>query len=74
MLTLYPARHLGLDGEIGSIAPGKRADLVAFHVRSGFGDVERVWVGGEERFSAPQIEAKTSRSEAGILSAVAMSE
>lgn len=27
--TLLPARAIGLDGEIGSIAPGKRADLVA---------------------------------------------
>ena len=26
--TLVPARAIGLDGEIGSIAPGKRADLV----------------------------------------------
>ena len=26
--TLIPARAIGLDGEIGSIAPGKRADLV----------------------------------------------
>ena len=26
--TLLPARAIGLDGEIGSIAPGKRADLV----------------------------------------------
>ena len=26
--TLFPARAIGLDGEIGSIAPGKRADLV----------------------------------------------
>ena len=26
--TLIPAKAIGLDGEIGSIAPGKRADLV----------------------------------------------
>ena len=26
--TLIPAQVIGLDGEIGSIAPGKRADLV----------------------------------------------
>ena len=26
--TLIPAQAIGMDGEIGSIAPGKRADLV----------------------------------------------
>ena len=26
--TLIPARELGCEGEIGSIAPGKRADFV----------------------------------------------
>jgi alpha-D-ribose 1-methylphosphonate 5-triphosphate diphosphatase len=57
MITLHPARHLGMDGEIGSVEPGKRADLVAFHARSGFGDVMRVWVRGEERFSAPALGA-----------------
>jgi len=55
MITLHPARHLGLDAEIGSIAPGKRADLAAFQVRSGYGDVERAWVGGEERFHATAV-------------------
>jgi 5-methylthioadenosine/S-adenosylhomocysteine deaminase len=30
MLTLWGARALRLDGEIGSIEPGKRADLAAF--------------------------------------------
>ena len=57
MLTLHPARHLGLDDEIGSIATGKRADLAAFHARSGFGDVVRVWVRGEERFAAAAVGA-----------------
>jgi alpha-D-ribose 1-methylphosphonate 5-triphosphate diphosphatase len=57
MLTLHPARHLGMDGEIGSIVPGKRADLVAFHPRSGFSDVVRVWVRGEQRFAAPTLGA-----------------
>jgi alpha-D-ribose 1-methylphosphonate 5-triphosphate diphosphatase len=63
MLTLNPARHLGLDQKIGSIEIGKRADLTAFHVRAGFGDVERVWVGGEERFRASII----TRSDADFV-------
>lgn len=62
MMTLHPARHLGLDAEIGSIAPGKRADLAAFHVRSGFGDVERVWVNGEEKFCASCVTARDAHS------------
>ncbi len=57
MLTLHPARHLGMDGVIGSIVPGKRADLVAFHTRSGFSDVVLVWVRGEQRFAAPTLGA-----------------
>ena len=27
MATLYPARLLGLDGEIGQLSPGARADM-----------------------------------------------
>jgi alpha-D-ribose 1-methylphosphonate 5-triphosphate diphosphatase len=46
LLTLNPARHLGLDKLIGSIELGKRADLVAFHPRSGYADVAHVWVRG----------------------------
>jgi alpha-D-ribose 1-methylphosphonate 5-triphosphate diphosphatase len=65
MLTLNPARHLGRDQEIGSIELGRRADLTAFHVRSGFGDVVRVWVGGEERFRAPAIAADETDLQAG---------
>jgi hypothetical protein len=49
-VTLTPAEILGLGGEMGSIAPGKRADLVLAD-----GDllqittrVERMWIGGEE--------------------------
>ena len=49
-VTLTPAEILGLGAEMGSIAPGKRADLVVTD-----GDilqitttVERMWVGGEE--------------------------
>lgn len=49
-LTLTPAEILGLGTELGSIAPGKRADLVLTD-----GDilqitthVERMWIAGEE--------------------------
>jgi N-acetylglucosamine-6-phosphate deacetylase len=35
MMTLTPARILGLDNRIGSIAPGKDADIIIFdeHVK-----------------------------------------
>ena len=37
--TLLPARAIGLDGEIGSIAPGKRADLVVLDESLDMGSV-----------------------------------
>ena len=44
-VTLNPARCLGLDARLGSLEPGKLADLVAWddHLR-----VRRVWRGGRE--------------------------
>jgi N-acetylglucosamine-6-phosphate deacetylase len=43
MGSLYPARALGLDHQLGQIAPGFRADLVALN--DGL-EVQRVWRGG----------------------------
>jgi len=51
LLSLNPARHLGIDAELGSIEPGKRADLTAFHPRDGYADVIQTWVDGESRFT-----------------------
>jgi alpha-D-ribose 1-methylphosphonate 5-triphosphate diphosphatase len=47
LLTLHPARHLRIDGETGSIGLGKRADLIAFQPRNGYGEVLSVWVRGQ---------------------------
>ena len=49
MASAYPAAALGLDHELGRIAPGHRADLVllddALHVRG-------TWVGGHDSSGA----------------------
>ncbi len=49
-ITSTPAEILGLGGEIGSIAPGRRADLVLTDgdILEITTDIERMWVGGEE--------------------------
>jgi N-acetylglucosamine-6-phosphate deacetylase len=44
MASRTPARFLGLDSELGLIAPGYRADLVAFNTNF---DVIETWVAGQ---------------------------
>jgi N-acetylglucosamine-6-phosphate deacetylase len=44
MASLYPARALGLHQELGQIAPGYRADLVALNDEL---EVKRVWRAGK---------------------------
>ena len=43
--TVRPATYLGLDAHIGSLAPGRLADVVAVDSLANF-NVERVWLGG----------------------------
>ncbi|HYZ15936.1 MAG TPA: alpha-D-ribose 1-methylphosphonate 5-triphosphate diphosphatase [Candidatus Acidoferrum sp.] len=57
LLALNPARHLGVDAELGSIEIGKLADLVAFHPREGYADVTCTWVGGRLQFAAHDARA-----------------
>lgn len=45
-VTLNPAASLGLDGRLGLLAPGRRADLVAWHAETM--TVKRVWKAGRE--------------------------
>lgn len=49
MATLNPARQLGREKEFGSLAAGKRADLVWFDDKF---RVRGVWIDGEEKFRA----------------------
>lgn len=52
MVTLNPAKLLGFDHEIGSIAVGRKADLVAFHSERSFASVDAVWVDGVRKLTA----------------------
>ena len=44
MASLTPARFLGLQDELGRIAPGFRADLVAIGEQF---RIEQTWIGGQ---------------------------
>lgn len=54
LISLNPARYLGLGAETGSIETGKRADLAAVQPRVGFGAVSHVWVHGQLKFQAEE--------------------
>lgn len=57
MASRTPATFLGLERECGAIAPGYRADLVAFN--SGF-EVVETWVGGRSSQSAASQQGEVS--------------
>jgi alpha-D-ribose 1-methylphosphonate 5-triphosphate diphosphatase len=57
LVSLNPARYLGLERETGSIEVGKRADLAAVEPRRGFGAVSHVWVNGRLKFHADEAPA-----------------
>lgn len=46
MATLVPAIALGLEQEIGSIAPGKAANLIRFNDHW---EIKEVWIQGKAR-------------------------
>jgi len=55
MASLNPARQIGIDHETGSLAPGKRADVLLLDADL---ELRRVWIGGREL----SLEAKQSGS------------
>jgi alpha-D-ribose 1-methylphosphonate 5-triphosphate diphosphatase len=49
LVTLNPARILRMADELGSIEVGKKADLVAFHLRGDYPIVSAAWVDGRQK-------------------------
>ena len=52
LVTINPAKQLGIDNKVGSIEVGKSADLALFdrHPLDGFSKVTKVWIDGHEYF------------------------
>jgi len=52
MVTINPAKQLGISDKVGSIEVGKSADLVLFdqHPLSGYSKAMKVWIDGHEYF------------------------
>jgi adenine deaminase len=56
LVTLNPAKQLGIDDKVGSIEVGKSADLVLFdlHPLSNYAKVLKVWIDGHQYFDRDQ--------------------
>ncbi len=59
LVSLNPARFLGMDDTIGSLEIGKKADIVAFDDKQGFAKISNVWVNGTLKlYNEQKIEQK----------------
>jgi imidazolonepropionase-like amidohydrolase len=83
MVTINPAKQLGIDDKVGSIEVGKSADLVLFdkHPLSGFSKPQKVWIDGHEYFdrekdieTRPEFEKKKKALEDKEAAAAAQSK
>jgi len=72
MVTINPAKQLGIDDKVGSIEVGKSADLVLFDQDplSNFSKAQKVWIDGHEYFdrekdieTRPEFERKKKALE-----------
>ncbi len=56
LVTLNPAKQLGIDDKVGSIEVGKSADLVLYdlHPLSNYAKVLKVWIDGQQYFDRDQ--------------------
>lgn len=66
MVTINPAKQLGIDKTVGSIEVGKDADLVLYdgYPMSDFAKVLKVWIDGSQYFDRDQEIAAQSLKEA----------
>ena len=66
LVTINPARQLGIDQYVGSIEPGKQADIVVFDKDplSIYSKVEKVFIDGRQYFDRDEDLAARPRREA----------
>ncbi|MGA2131622.1 MAG: amidohydrolase [Bryobacteraceae bacterium] len=64
MITINPAKQLGIEKRVGSIEPGKDADLTVFdkHPLSNYAKVDKVFIDGQLYFDrAKDLEERTGK-------------
>jgi imidazolonepropionase-like amidohydrolase len=64
-VTLNPARQIGADGSIGSIEPGKDADLAIWNASplSSYARCEQTWIDGRKYFDREQDLARRAEAQ-----------
>ena len=66
MVTINPAKQLGIDKTVGSIEVGKDADLALYdgYPMSDFSKVVKVWIDGDQYFDRDKEIAAQATKEA----------
>jgi imidazolonepropionase-like amidohydrolase len=66
MVTINPAKQLGIENRVGSIEPGKDADLVLYDKNplSNYAKVQRVWIDGAQYFDRDKDISERALKEA----------